>query len=141
MTPLFTNEQIAQLIPQRPPIVMIDTVLRADENGICTALTVKEDNLFLWDGHLQEAGLVEHMAQTAAALAGVGNIISHAAPKVGFIGEVKDFTCFTLPKLGQTITTTLTTIADLAGVRLVACKTECNGQPVAQGQLKIVIQD
>lgn len=141
MTPLFTNEQIAQLIPQRPPIVMIDTVLRADENGICTALTVKEGNLFLWDSHLQEAGLVEHMAQTAAALAGVGNIISHAAPKVGFIGEVKDFTCFTLPKLGQTITTTLTTIADLAGVRLVACQTECNGQLVAQGQLKIVIQD
>ena len=141
MTPLFTNEQIMQLIPQRPPMVMIDTVLQADEQGITTALTIREDNLFVRDGYFEEPGLVEHMAQTAAALAGVGNIVSHTAPKVGFIGEVKDFTCALLPKAGETLTTTLKTIADMAGVKLVACRTMRGEELVAQGQLKIVIQD
>lgn len=141
MTALYTHEQIPQLIPQRPPIVMIDTVLSADEQGITTALTIKEDNIFLDDVHLVEAGLIEHMAQTAAAFAGVRNIVEHAAPKIGFIGEVKDFICYALPQVGDTLSTTLTTIADLAGVRLVACQTKKGEELVAEGQLKIVIQD
>jgi len=141
MTPLFTSEQIPQLIPQRPPIVMIDSVLSADEQGVTTALTIQEDNIFLYDGRLAEAGLIEHMAQTAAAFAGVRNIAEHTEPKLGFIGEVKDFHCHLLPQAGDTLTTSLTTVADMAGVRLVACQTTIGQQPVSDGYLKIVIRD
>lgn len=141
MAPLFHNEQLFQLIPQRPPIVMVDSILCADEQGISTALTVQENNFFLQDGQLTEAGIVEHMAQTAAALAGYGNLKEQTAPKVGFIGEVKEFECSALPRLGDKLTTTLTTIAELAGVTLVECHTQCNGERIAHCQLKIVIQD
>ena len=102
---------------------------------------MQENNFFLQDGQLAEAGIIAHMAQTAAALAGYGNIEYHTAPKVGFIGEVKDFQCSALPRLGDTLTTSLVTIAEMAGVTLVECHTKCNEEPIAQCQLKIVIQD
>ena len=141
MTALYTHEQIPQLIPQRPPIVMIDTIWNVDEQGIMTALTIKEDNIFLYDRHLTESGLIENMAQTAAAFAGVRNISEQVAPQIGFIGEVKDFICHEFPQIGDTLYTSLTTIADIAGVRLVACKTKKGEQLIAEGQLKIVIQN
>lgn len=132
---------IYALIPQRPPMVMIDRVVRTETNGIVTALTVRNDNIFLRDNTLEESGLIEHMAQTAAALAGVENLRSKTAPKVGFIGEVKAFECNALPKVGDTLTTTLTTVAEMAGVTLVEATTCCAEQQIAHGQLKIVIQN
>ena len=132
---------IYALIPQRPPMVMIDRVVRTEPNGIVTALTVRQDNIFLRDNTLEESGLIEHMAQTAAALAGVENLRSKTAPKVGFIGEVKAFECNALPKVGDTLTTTLITVAEMAGVTLVEATTCCAEQQIAHGQLKIVIQN
>ena len=90
---LYTNEQIFQLIPQRPPIVMIDTVLNATDTTITTSLTVTPDNIFIRNSHLEEAGLIEHIAQSAAALAGIDSMRQHQMPKIGFVGEVKDFEC------------------------------------------------
>lgn len=140
MTPLFADEQILRLIPQRPPMVMIDAVLDACETGITTALTIRDDNFFLHKQCLQESGLVEHMAQTAAAFAGYANLKNQTAPKVGFIGEVKDMTCVRLPKLGETVSTTLTTVADMAGVTLVECNAVCGEENIAHCMLKIFIQ-
>ena len=71
---LITGEEILEYIPQRPPVVMVDTFYGIDERGCArSGLTVTADNLFVADGVLDECGIVEHIAQSAALRAGYMN--------------------------------------------------------------------
>lgn len=137
---LYSERQIYDLIPQRPPMVMIDTVYESDDKAICTALTVKEDNIFVCGTHFEEAGLIEHIAQTAAALAGYETAAHGLPPELGYIGEVKNFECRRLPSIGETICTRMEVIAKMADVTLVQAEASLNGTAVATCQMKIFIQ-
>ena len=64
---LARGEEVFRLIPQRPPMVMVDVLYSADETGGQTGLTVSASNVFCISGHLAEPGLIEHSAQSAAA--------------------------------------------------------------------------
>ena len=71
---LITGEEILEYIPQRPPVVMVDTFYGIDERGCArSGLTVTADNLLVADGVLDECGIVEHIAQSAALRAGYMN--------------------------------------------------------------------
>ena len=65
-TPIISGEGILNLIPQRPPIVMVDSFCGIEENCSYSGLTVTDDNIFCQEGKLQEAGLVEHIAPVPA---------------------------------------------------------------------------
>lgn len=136
---LYSNEQIFDLIPQRPPIVMVDTVFESNNGSFSAALTVTEDNIFCRNGYLEETGLVEHIAQTAAALAGYETVSQHLPPHLGFIGEVKNFECHALPLVGQTVQSSLKVIAKMAGVTLVQATTTLDNRPIASCQMKIFL--
>ena len=138
---IFRNEDIFQLIPQRPPIVMVDVVWSAMEDGAETGLTVAEDNIFVRNGLFREPGLIEHIAQSAAAFAGYGTFIRGEEPKLGFIGEIKEGNIYTLPPVGSELRTTLSLIAVVKGISLISAKTTCDGQPVADCQMKIFIKE
>ena len=47
------GDELFRLIPQRPPIVMIDRFYGIEENTSWSGLTVTPDNLFCRDGVLQ----------------------------------------------------------------------------------------
>ena len=49
---------------------MVDKLLYADETTTRSSFIIPADNVFVMDGIFQEAGLMENMAQTAAARAG-----------------------------------------------------------------------
>ena len=44
--PLFQGEGIKELIPQRHPIIMVDTFYDATEMECNTGLTILDDNIF-----------------------------------------------------------------------------------------------
>ena len=67
---VIQGEGILNLIPQRPPIVMVDSFFGFEENRSYSGLTVTTDNLFCEAGRLQEPGIIEHIAQSAAARIG-----------------------------------------------------------------------
>lgn len=67
----MNNYNIEQLIPQRDPIRMIDGLQSVEGETAVTFLSVRPDNYFLdMHGTLAEAGVIEHIAQSASALAG-----------------------------------------------------------------------
>ena len=133
--------EIYQLIPQRPPIVMVDVVWSADETGAETGLTIKEDNIFVQNGLFREPGLIEHIAQSAAAFAGYGTFTRGEAPKLGYIGEIKECVFHELPTVGSELRTTLRLITAVTGISLISAQTTCNGQPAVECQMKIFIKD
>ena len=59
---------ITSLIPQRPPFVMVDSVLTCEETDSVTEFKVREDNIFLDDMALSPAGIIENMTQSRLVL-------------------------------------------------------------------------
>ncbi|MBR1809827.1 MAG: hydroxymyristoyl-ACP dehydratase [Paludibacteraceae bacterium] len=138
--PLFQGEQIFELIPQRPPMVMIDSVLSVSKDAINTCLTVEESNLFVQDGYLSESGVIEHIAQSAAAMAGYGTYACGHEPRLGYIGEIKKCRFFSLPQVGQTVCTELNVLGEAAGVTLLSAVSRTEGMEVAECQMKIFLE-
>ena len=135
------GKDIYQLIPQRPPIVMVDVVWSATETGAETGLTVQPDNMFVRDGLFSEPGLIEHIAQSAAAFAGYGTYIRGEEPKLGYIGEIKDCVFHDLPAVGSELHTVIRMVAQVQGISLISAATTVNGQPVAACQMKIFLKE
>jgi predicted hotdog family 3-hydroxylacyl-ACP dehydratase len=136
---MINVENIQSLIPQKPPFVMIDKLLSVTEMATTTGFTIQADNIFVQDGVFKEPGLVENIAQTAAASAGY---VSHTENKpvlVGYIGAVNNLQVFALPKTGDELITEITTENQIFDVTLISGKITCNGQLIAQCKMKIFI--
>lgn len=136
-----TGEDILQLIPQRPPFVMIDTLLSAGENSAETSLTISEDNLFLEKGMFREPGLIENIAQSAAAMNGFSEHSTGGVAKVGFIAGIKDLKIYKLPALGQTISTRIDFMDQVLEFQIVRGRIFDNNDIFAECEMKIFIKN
>lgn len=123
--------------------MMVDRLVHAEAERCTTSLTIAPDNFFLdADGLVAEAGLVEHIAQSASAFAGYRAKEAGAEkPPVGYIGEVKRFHCYRRPAVGETLTTTITMGPTVGEVTIIRGETTSNGEKIAETQMKIAIKD
>ena len=136
---MINVENIQSLIPQKPPFVMIDKLLDVTETYTKTGFTITADNIFVKEGLFKEPGLVENIAQTAAASAGYVSYTQNKPVLVGYIGAVNNLQVFGFPATGDELITEITTENQIFNVTLISGKITCNGQPVAQCKMKIFI--
>ena len=132
-------DKILNLIPQRPPIVMVDKFLGIDGNKSNTSLTVREDNIFVDSGVMSECGLIEHIAQSAAARVGYLFTESNKTIPIGYIGSVNNFEIKEFPKLGETIFTTIEVIQEVLGITLIQAHCYINNVDIASCKMKIFL--
>lgn len=134
------NEQILNLIPQRPPIVMIDKFISAADGKTMTGLTVKEDNIFVENGLLREPGLIENIAQSAAA--GVGYVYSNSGKPIplGFIGAVKNLKVYSLPAVGDELITDVKIEHEVFEITMISSRIRCSEKLIAECEMKIYLQ-
>lgn len=123
--------------------MMVDRLVDAEDERCTTSLTIAPGNFFLdADGLVAEAGLVEHIAQSASAFAGYRAKEAGAEkPPVGYIGEVKRFHCYRRPAVGETLTTTIDMGPTVGEVTIIRGETTSNGEKIAETQMKIAIKD
>lgn len=133
--------RISDLIPQRHPIVMVDKLCSASAQDATTCLFISGSNMFCHHGHIAEAGIIEHMAQSASAMAGYNCRAAGKPAPVGFIGEVKKFTLNFLPKIEETMETTIKVVSEAMGITLINATTCVDGQVAASCQMKIFIRE
>jgi 3-hydroxyacyl-[acyl-carrier-protein] dehydratase len=115
-----TTPDITSYIPQRAPFIMVETVLHADDKSAATTFTIRNDNIFVQDGQFTEPGLVENMAQTAAAGVGYKAYQLNVPPSVGYIGSLRNLSIMALPKVNDVLHTVITyehRIMNVHGVR------------------------
>ena len=119
---------------------MVDEFEATGSDAAHTALYVHAGNYFILpDGTLSETGLIEHIAQSAAALAGYQQKdLDH--PQIGLIGEVKHFECLRRPKAGHLVRTTITFIFSMGNVTLVEGHCCIGNEEIANAKLKIFMQ-
>lgn len=139
-TPLLSGDELLDLIPQRAPIVMVDRFFGMDDNGSYTGLKVEDSNLFCQGGQLDECGITEHIAQSAAVR--VGYLYRCAGEKipVGFIGSVNKMNFYALPQVGDELHTTIRVEQEIFDITLISATVQVNGTTVADGQLKIFLK-
>lgn len=134
------TQDILTLIPQRWPFVMVDTLVSSNDEATHTTLLVQAENVLVNDGVLTEAGLVENIAQTAAARAGYIAQQLGKPVQPGFIGAVKNLEIFARPKVCDTIETEVTIENQIFDVTIIKGKVTCKGVTMAQCEMKIFIQ-
>lgn len=130
-----------ELIPQRPPFVMIDKMLSFDMTVTVTQFEIRADNVFCKDGSLTAEGLMENIAQTCAARMGYINMNKNEAVKIGVIGSVNNFEVFHTPKVGDVLVTTIEVIEEMFQITMVKALIKCGDELLAQANMKIALMD
>lgn len=138
---IVNKSEIGNYLPQKAPIVMVDTILSSEFDSIITGFTPLHDNIFSEKGFFTEPGLIENMAQSAAAKSGLENKKAGSKPMVGFIGALKKLKIYSLPKVGESFTTHLKITAEVLNVKLADIYIMQNDEKVAECQMKIVLQE
>jgi len=110
---------IKDLIPQREPFIMIDKLVDYDKKSFTSSLEIKPDNFFVEDGLFQEGGILENIAQTAAAGAGYSFVSHNKEVKLGYIGAIKNVEIHSYPSINSTITTQIDIITKVLNVDIV----------------------
>ena len=132
---------IHTLLPQQEPYVMVERMTHFDTLRTVTTTMVKEDNTLVEDSHLTEAGLLENVAQTCAARIGYINRQSSEGVRLGFIGAIRNLNILRLPKVGETLSTTITVVEEVFGMTLVNAVVKVADEVIAQTEMKIALSD
>lgn len=131
---------IHELLPQQEPFVMADRLTHFDMERTVTETCVTAANLFVDNGELTPSGIIENIAQTCAARIGyVNKYIYKKGIKIGFIGAIRNLRIERLPRVGETITTTIDTLEEVFGMTLVKGTVTVGSETVAECQMKIAL--
>jgi predicted hotdog family 3-hydroxylacyl-ACP dehydratase len=138
----FEKIDILDIIPQRPPFVIVDKLLYCDRETTKTTLTVRDSNIFVENGCLSASGLIENIAQTCASRMGyINKHIFNETIKIGFIGAIRNQEILRLPKIGETLITQITTVEEIFRMTLVNASVCIDNELITSCEMKIAITD
>jgi 3-hydroxymyristoyl/3-hydroxydecanoyl-(acyl carrier protein) dehydratase len=143
--PLIEGAEVSALIPQKPPIEMVDKLWFNDATTTISGFTVQADNVFCKNGLFTEPGIVENIAQTAAIRAGyMASLLlkdgEKGTPPVGYIGAIKKLLIHQLPKAGSELKTEIIVQQVVFDVTLISGRSTVDGEPVAECEMKIFLK-
>ncbi len=120
---------------------MVGKLLHAEEKITVTSYVIEEGNILVEDGIFTEAGLLENIAQTAAAGAGYYATIGNKPVLNGYIGVVKKFLLFGLPKVNDELKTEVREISRFFNMQIIQGKVWSGEKLWAQCEMKIFLQE
>lgn len=119
-------------------MVMVDALVEYNGTGVLTRLSVRADNIFVQNGRLTESGLVENIAQTAAAQAGYDNVRNGIGEaQLGYIAAVDHLHIYKLPEVDSTIETRIQVKHQVLNVTIIDGMITCAGETIARCEMKI----
>ncbi len=137
---LAQGNDIFKLIPQRPPMVMVDKLFECNDQKALTGLEIMYDNIFVRKGQFSESGLIENIAQSAALMTGWLAINKQGVEQkipLGVIGAVKDFQVYFRPEVNSELITQIEVLYRIANATIVNGKVKVNDKLAAECELKI----
>jgi predicted hotdog family 3-hydroxylacyl-ACP dehydratase len=136
----FEEIDVKSLIPQQVPFVMVDKMVHYDSIFTRTEFEIKPENIFIEEGKLLEAGLIENIAQTCAVRLGYVNThIQNNEVRLGFIGALKALKINKLPEVNSILETTIEVVNEVFNITLVNASTRCRGEEIVSCEMKISI--
>ena len=132
-------DSILDLIPQRRPIVMVDEFLGIEDSVSRTRFTISQENIFVDEGVFSECGLIEHIAQSAAARVGYIFRSKNCPIPIGYIGSINNFAISKHPVVGDTIETSIEIIQEVFNITLIQAHCFVGGVEIATCKMKIFL--
>jgi predicted hotdog family 3-hydroxylacyl-ACP dehydratase len=138
---------VLDVLPQRPPFIMIDELTHVDATSGKTMFTVREDNLFCKDGVMEETGLIENIAQTCAARINFKHRFDSAlevegnVAKIGILVLIHSLEIKRRPLVGEVLETLLTIEEEFFSTTVVQSEVRIGNETVATCRMKLLLTD
>jgi predicted hotdog family 3-hydroxylacyl-ACP dehydratase len=138
---LVNEQQITEFIPQKPPFVMVGSLMECNDESCTSQLLIRQENIFCKDGIFSEPGLIENIAQTAALHAGWQAKQQNKEVKKGFIGAVKRLKIHSLPKVNDVLTTRISFLSNVMNASIIKGVTKVKGKVKTECEMTIFTEE
>lgn len=131
---------VRELVPHRPPMLLLDAVTAWDGMQLECAVVVRGDWLLVQHGRMPAAGLLEVMAQAVAALCGLRGHARGEAVRVGMLTGCRSLRLHapTVPA-GTGLRVRARQVVDLGAAAEFECQVATHdGRVLAEGALQVV---
>jgi 3-hydroxymyristoyl/3-hydroxydecanoyl-(acyl carrier protein) dehydratase len=135
----FEIQNAINLIPQRVPFVFVDSLIYIDDKSSHGIFKIPAENIFVKSGLYSASGMVESMAQTAAAGTGYLCIKKQKKIPVGYIGAVQKLEVFDWPPANAEIRMEINLITNILQVSLVSGIVKYDEKLMASCEMKIFV--
>jgi predicted hotdog family 3-hydroxylacyl-ACP dehydratase len=138
---LATRSEIINYIPQRDPFIAVHDILQATDDFAETQFEVLPESIFVTNGFFREPGLIENIAQTAAAQKGYVCKKNGQTVPLGYIASIKNLNVFSLPSIGSVLITSVRVTNHVLSVILLEGVVRLKGAIVCQCEMRIFVGD
>jgi radical SAM protein with 4Fe4S-binding SPASM domain len=126
------------IIPQKPPMRIIDTLDRlAERSASCSALIKKEMPFINDDLSVDNVAYLEMIAQAIAALNGFRNINASGRSPEGYLLGAKDLEILGRAEAGESLSVMVFKYARYGGFGIVKGIVSKNNEIIAKGEIKV----
>ncbi len=129
---------ITTLLPQGPPFILVDKLLFSDEHVSRTNYRITAESPLVDKDGFTEGGLLENIAQTAAAGSGYHALQTGGRVAAGFIVSVTNFMITALPAVGDELLTETTVQLRIPDIIVISGVVNCNERVIATCEMKIL---
>lgn len=133
---------VETLIPHRKPMCLIDRLVEfKDQGGTVAALVSFEHALVAGDGRLDTLAVAEMIAQSYAAVKGYDDYGTGNSVKQGFLVGIRKIQFRGAVFAGDLLRINVKTVGSIAGFAVVAGTVTREQELIAEGEIKLWIQD
>ncbi len=136
---LAARTEIIDYIPQRDPFIAVHEILQATDEFAETQFEVLPESIFVTNGLFSEPGLLENIAQTAAAQMGYVCKKKGLPVPLGYMASIKNLRVHSLPPVGVVLTTSIQVTNHVLSVILLEGIVLSQGALVCQCEMRIFI--
>jgi 3-hydroxyacyl-[acyl-carrier-protein] dehydratase len=129
---------VVDLIPHRPPWLLVDRVLSAVGDEVRAEKRLSAGDPLLRDG-LPELLVLEALAQTAACLMSAPTGGGRGKHR-GYLVAAAGFQFSGRPQAGETLSLRATKIAELGALHRFEGEATVDGRPIARGQMTFAVE-
>jgi predicted hotdog family 3-hydroxylacyl-ACP dehydratase len=129
---------ITTLLPQGSPFILVDKMLFSDGTISRTSFRITAESPLVDQGRFTEGGLLENIAQTAAAGSGYHALQTGSTVAAGFIVSVSNFIITALPQVGDELLTETTVQMRIPDIIVISGVVNCKERVIATCEMKIL---
>jgi radical SAM protein with 4Fe4S-binding SPASM domain len=135
---MFLPVDAARVVPHKPPMLLVDSLLEVKERASVSEMTVRDDMIFVEeDGFLDEAAFPEIISQAIAAQEGFRKLGSRSPELEGFLLGLKKLEIFSRARVGDTLRITVFKAARYGDFGIIEGAVYRGDELIATGELKV----
>jgi len=120
-------------------MIMIDALTYVDRIKTISRFCVTADNIFLRHRYFGESGLIENIAQTAAAGMGYNRRKIGRPIPIGYLGGIRNLRIKDLPEVNSELITTVSIENEILGIMVAHGEIQVLNHRIAECEMKFMI--